>query len=514
MSNAVDMQFPPSNSSELPSQQPMNLDQQPPSSTNDRLRKENSPQSSSRPKNDISAHEQGPARDQDESLSPHEPAPESPSGVTLKRPQEPSSDNAPSPKRAERVAEEDRANSSAGVSQKSSQLITTGQESKHFSYTQWNPQTVPEYAKNPSRIPDWKRVVGRPHPVEPSISRSLAPAAAPPTKQESSDSEPYRPSPPTSPAPSPTRQKKKDAPTLGLFRQPPPTCAAPSPGLHIAQKLSTLDSARQSNLFEKHLEGIPEHLILSYLLEKNPKDPGMKIFNCARKIVEERLIRDAGYDLRDGTWSDQTPPSFAEHNESGRIILVAVPLMKGERGECNEKSSRWLAGACGLVVLHKIAPALVLRKSGMDLEIKVFTTKHNSDLGKLVERGIMEEYFQCVVDGFDDNKKPVERCTGLVKIERSENSFGWSRVPRFMHKSSTTWIPSNSARKTLGRIVDPNSLVAIAKAHKQGAEACSSHLMKVANNLEARAFGRLRIKSTGFTSKIPIPTKVSTIFLL
>jgi hypothetical protein len=273
-----------------------------------------------------------------------------------------------------------------------------------------------------------------------------------------------------------------------------------------------LDSARQFNLFEKHLEGIPEHLILSYLLEKNPKDPGMKIFNCARKIVEERLIRDAGYDLRDGTWSEQTPPSFAEHNESGRIILVAVPLMKGERGECNEKSSRWLAGACGLVVLHKIAPALVLRKSGMDLEIKVFTTKHNSDLGKLVERGIMEEYFQCVVDGFDDNKKPVERCTGLVKIERSENSFGWSRVPRFMHKSSTTWIPSNSARKTLGRIVDPNSLVAIAKAHKQGAEACGSHLMKVANNLGARAFGRLRIKSTGFTSKIPIPSKVSTIF--
>lgn len=512
-SNAANMQFPSSHSSELPSQQPTNVDQKLPSSINDGLRKENSPQSSNRPKNVISAHEQGPAGDQDESLSSHQPSPERRCEATLKRPQEPSSDNAPSPKRTKHAEEENSADFSAGGLQTPSKLIATGPEREQISYSQWNPQTVPEYAKTSKRIPNWKRFLDHHNPEKSSTSRSLAPAAASQTIQETSDSEPYRPSPPMSPAPSSSRQTEKDASTLRLSRQPPPTSAAPIPGLHISQKLSTLGSLPQLGL-KKHIEGTPDHVISFNTHGRKYKGPHMEEFNSARNIVEEGLIWDAGYNFRDGTWSTDCPRSFAEHNESGRIILVSVALMSGEKGEPNRNSYRWVACAAGMTMLPKIMPALVLWKCGMDLEIKLLTTKHNSDVGKLINQGRMEDFFQCIVGGVDDNKQPVERCAGPVNIERLEDSYAWSTKPRFMHKFATMRIPSISLRKTLGRIVDPNSLVAIAKAHRQGSEAYSHDLMKMANVPEAQKPETLGFHGTGVSYKSSVPSKVSTLFLL
>lgn len=214
----------------------------------------------------------------------------------------------------------------------------------------------------------------------------------------------------------------------------------------------------------------------------------LDVYNDARVVIQNGMLQDAarhGCNFNDGTWFTQAPSTWKR--ETGQIIQVVLPVMRGDPAAPKSTSYRWMRGAGGAVALFKISPALLLCYFGRNLEIKPITTRSHTDPKDLRDGN----YIESRVNGVDDSKELTPGCAGIVRIEKLEDRFQWSDEPRFVHRSESLLIPNGAKRQELGCLSDPADFVLIASYHKTSRDPCSDHILSVVKVIQNQKIGNM-----------------------
>ena len=127
---------------------------------------------------------------------------------------------------------------------------------------------------------------------------------------------------------------------------------------------------------------------------------GKRALQVSRGLAEKKFAQDAvnKYNPRDGWRLDNRASRAAGASESGLVIEFDMPVNRADRSSPDPNSPRWIPapGPDGAAVMYKRSIGLVTTNDEEFKNVKVFTTKSNTDPESLRRSGKLRHYAQII----------------------------------------------------------------------------------------------------------------------
>jgi hypothetical protein len=188
-------------------------------------------------------------------------------------------------------------------------------------------------------------------------------------------------------------------------------------------------------------------------------------FRVARGIVDSFYNSTSVFE--DRVFQRDTPPG---RELVGRIGLFIVPQLRGDPRPLNSKDNNYLLpGPHDTDIMVKITPALIYNNDHhQHINIRTFTTKHNSDPETLENSGELKRDFVLVCQTSDDDhdneamhtSKP--QCFTSLKFVPTSDSFEY-KSPCYMSITDSQTYPRRCPWMDLGYLADGNDHITLDK---------------------------------------------------
>jgi len=239
----------------------------------------------------------------------------------------------------------------------------------------------------------------------------------------------------------------------------PPVCSPvirPSPGgsSPVSHQSSTPGTAGSSLA---SLQDLCDPDTLQVLLDAH----GEAAFQVVRSLTGKMLDHFSSKKKKfSGTeWRRSAGPSSADRREeAGNLIRVPIVVQRGNRRPPQDRDMWWNEGLAGTVHMIKFVVALIVYNAKRCKKLMILTTRHDSNIAELRERGQLQDYVH-VTRYPEEEHQPNEPCRGRLRFTTYSHAlkFAW-KGPRFLDTESTYDYPHGLLYQPLGELCDSDNL--------------------------------------------------------
>jgi hypothetical protein len=177
-------------------------------------------------------------------------------------------------------------------------------------------------------------------------------------------------------------------------------------------------------------------------------------FDVAREIVDNYYNSVSCFKNDDFTWDTPAGMAFM-----GRIGLFIIPVLRGDPRPPSPLNKYVLPGPHDTKIMVKFTPGLIYGNDHREhMDIKLFTTKHNTDPSKLHDSGELARDFVLMrrraANGNDESGKGDELCFASLNFVGTSKSYQYKN-PCYMSVLDVQTYPRRCPWMDLGRLAGP-----------------------------------------------------------
>lgn len=183
---------------------------------------------------------------------------------------------------------------------------------------------------------------------------------------------------------------------------------------------------------------------LDDLLRTSPHE----LFDTARIIIDNYYQSITYFENLD--WKRNTPTG---NRWVGKIGLFVVPLQRGDPSRLDKSNKQLLPGPQNTDIVIKVTPGLIIKNDHREhIDVKLFTTKHNTDPEKLRSSGRLERDYVLMCRTSGEKQMEDSSCFTSLDFVGTSESYDWLS-PSYMEVDSVCSYPRHGPMIVLGHLV-------------------------------------------------------------
>ena len=235
-------------------------------------------------------------------------------------------------------------------------------------------------------------------------------------------------------------------------------------------EVTTLPSTRHKD--DQALEAL-EYLEDPHVQEFLATNFGKRALQVGRVLTAKKFAKGAAnkYDARAGWTHSAHESRRAGASEAGLVIEFDMQVTRGDPSPPDPKSTKWAPAPDGATVMSKKTLGIVTTNDEEFKNVKPFTTKSNTDLGRLRDSGKLKHYAQ-VIRNPEENR--VQREEGVychIEIDCDDIDDIDLNIPgpRLMATMPSYQLPHNSWYRVVGGLKDRADIILFCNIQKMAA---------------------------------------------
>lgn len=239
------------------------------------------------------------------------------------------------------------------------------------------------------------------------------------------------------------------------------------------------------------LKCLEDEEIQKYLVARH----GKRTLQVARGMAKKKFAKGAAnkYNPRNGWIRSARQSREAGASESGLVIEFDMIVTRGGPSPPDPDSTKWAPAPDGATVMQKKTIGIVTTNDDEFKNVKVFTTKSNSDLGDLRKRDKLRHYAQIIRSPKEDGAQREEGVYCHLEIDCDDIDDINLNIPgpRLMATLPSYQLPHGTPYRVVGRLKDRADITLFCTIQRMAAAVA---IKQIETSFDQRSgmFGRYR----------------------